>query len=71
VLTATRLLRQAASWGYLPVGEIIRSDTPGTFAMALRKPVLRADELVQGLHRVLAAEPLTPPNGEPRNARRI
>jgi vanillin dehydrogenase len=39
ILTATRLLRQAASWGYLPVGEIIRSDAPGTFAMALRKPL--------------------------------
>jgi vanillin dehydrogenase len=39
VLTATRLLRQAASWGYLPVGEVIRSDTPGTFALAMRKPL--------------------------------
>jgi len=39
VLTATRLLRQAANWGYLPVGEVIRSDTPGTFAMALRRPL--------------------------------
>jgi len=39
VLTATRLLRQAANWGYLPVGEIIRSDVPGTFAMALRRPL--------------------------------
>jgi vanillin dehydrogenase len=39
ILTAARLLRQAASWGYLPVGEVIRSDTPGTFAMALRKPL--------------------------------
>jgi acyl-CoA reductase-like NAD-dependent aldehyde dehydrogenase len=39
VLTATRLLRQASNWGYLPAGEIIRSDTPGTFAMALRRPV--------------------------------
>jgi acyl-CoA reductase-like NAD-dependent aldehyde dehydrogenase len=39
VLTATRLLRQAANWGYLPAGEIIRSDTPGTFAMALRRPL--------------------------------
>ena len=28
VLTATRLLRQAANWGYLPVGEVIRSDVP-------------------------------------------
>jgi len=39
VLTATRLLRQASNWGYLPAGEIIRSDTPGTFAMALRRPL--------------------------------
>jgi acyl-CoA reductase-like NAD-dependent aldehyde dehydrogenase len=39
VLTATRLLRQAANWGYLPVGEVIRSDAPGTFAMALRRPL--------------------------------
>jgi vanillin dehydrogenase len=39
ILTATRLLRQAANWGYLPAGEVIRSDTPGTFALALRKPL--------------------------------
>ena len=39
ILTATRLLRQAANWGYLPAGEIIRSDIPGTFAMALRRPL--------------------------------
>jgi acyl-CoA reductase-like NAD-dependent aldehyde dehydrogenase len=39
VITAVRLLRQASNWGYLPVGEIIRSDQPGTFAMALRKPL--------------------------------
>jgi acyl-CoA reductase-like NAD-dependent aldehyde dehydrogenase len=39
VLTATRLLRQAANWGYLPAGEVIRSDTPGTFALALRRPL--------------------------------
>jgi vanillin dehydrogenase len=39
VLTATRLLRQAANWGYLPAGEVIRSDIPGTFALALRKPI--------------------------------
>jgi acyl-CoA reductase-like NAD-dependent aldehyde dehydrogenase len=39
ILTATRLLRQAASWGYLPAGEVIRSDTPGTFALALRRPL--------------------------------
>src|SRR6201996_5559498 len=39
VLTATRLLRQAANWGYLPAGEVIRSDMPDTFALALRKPL--------------------------------
>ena len=39
VLTATRLLRQASNWGYLPVGEVIRSDMPGTFALALRRPL--------------------------------
>jgi acyl-CoA reductase-like NAD-dependent aldehyde dehydrogenase len=39
ILTATRLLRQAANWGYLPAGEVIRSDTPGTFALALRRPL--------------------------------
>ena len=33
------LVRQAANWGYLPVGEVIRSDTPGTFALALRRPL--------------------------------
>ena len=39
ILTSTRLLRQASNWGYLPAGEIVRSDTPGTFAMALRRPL--------------------------------
>ena len=33
------MLRQAASWGYLPVGEVLASDTPGRFAMAVRKPL--------------------------------
>jgi acyl-CoA reductase-like NAD-dependent aldehyde dehydrogenase len=33
------LLRQAASWGYLPCGEVLPSDTPGRFAMAVRKPL--------------------------------
>ena len=33
------MLRQAASWGYLPVGEVLPSDTPGRFAMAVRKPL--------------------------------
>ncbi|HEY3882328.1 MAG TPA: aldehyde dehydrogenase family protein [Trebonia sp.] len=39
ILTATRLLRQASNWGYLPAGEVIRSDIPDTFALALRKPI--------------------------------
>jgi acyl-CoA reductase-like NAD-dependent aldehyde dehydrogenase len=39
ILTATRLLRQASNWGYLPAGEVIRSDNPGTFALALRRPL--------------------------------
>ena len=33
------LLRQASSWGYLPVGEVLPSDTPGRFAMVVRKPM--------------------------------
>ena len=33
------LLRQSASWGYLPVGEVLPSDTPNRFAMAVRKPL--------------------------------
>lgn len=36
---AVGLLRQAAGYPYLPGGEIIASDTPGVFAMALRKPL--------------------------------
>ena len=39
ILTATRLLRQASNWGYLPAGEVIRSDIPDTFALALRRPL--------------------------------
>jgi acyl-CoA reductase-like NAD-dependent aldehyde dehydrogenase len=39
MLTAVRLLRQASNWAYLPAGEVIRSDTPGTFALALRRPL--------------------------------
>jgi acyl-CoA reductase-like NAD-dependent aldehyde dehydrogenase len=38
-LTAIRLLRQDANWAYLPAGEVIRSDNPGTFALALRRPL--------------------------------
>ncbi len=33
------LMRQAANWGYLPQGDVLRSDTPGRFAMAVRKPL--------------------------------
>lgn len=33
------LMRQAASWGYLPRGEVLPSDTPGRFATAVRKPL--------------------------------
>jgi vanillin dehydrogenase len=33
------LLRQAANWGYLPVGDVLRSDQPGRFVMAVRKPL--------------------------------
>ena len=33
------LMRQCANWGYLPVGDVLRSDVPGRFAMAVRKPL--------------------------------
>lgn len=33
------MLRQAASWGYLPAGDVLRSDTPGRMAMVTRKPL--------------------------------
>jgi len=33
------LMRQAANWGYLPYGDVMRSDTPGRFAMVTRKPL--------------------------------
>ncbi len=36
---AAGLLRQAAGYPYLPGGEIVQSDTPGVFAMAVRKPL--------------------------------
>jgi len=36
---SANLLRQAAGWGYLPYGDVLRSDTPGRFAMATRKPL--------------------------------
>lgn len=36
---SSNLIRQAANWGYLPAGDVLRSDTPGRFAMAVRKPL--------------------------------
>ena len=36
---AVDLLRQAASWGYRSQGDVLRSDMPGRFAMAVRKPL--------------------------------
>ena len=33
------MLRQAAGWGYLPIGDVLASDVPGRFAMAVRKPL--------------------------------
>jgi acyl-CoA reductase-like NAD-dependent aldehyde dehydrogenase len=36
---SSNLMRLAASWGYLPIGDVLRSDTPGRFAMAVRKPL--------------------------------
>jgi acyl-CoA reductase-like NAD-dependent aldehyde dehydrogenase len=36
---AAALLRQAANWGFLPVGEVLRSDVPGAFVMTVRQPL--------------------------------
>jgi acyl-CoA reductase-like NAD-dependent aldehyde dehydrogenase len=36
---SSNLMRQAASWGYLPAGEYLPNDTPGRFALAIRKPL--------------------------------
>ena len=36
---AADLLRQSSGWGYLPAGDVLPSDTPGRFAMAVRKPM--------------------------------
>ena len=33
------MLRQAAGWGYLPAGDVLRSDVPGRTAMVIRKPL--------------------------------
>lgn len=39
VRLSSAMLRQAASWGYLPCGDVMRSDTPGRTAMVTRKPL--------------------------------
>ncbi len=39
VRLSANLMRQAASWGYLPCGDILKSDTPGRMAMVTRKPL--------------------------------
>lgn len=39
VKLSANLMRQAASWGYLPCGDLLRSDTPGRMAMVQRKPL--------------------------------
>lgn len=39
VRLSSAMLRQAANWGYLPYGDVMRSDTPGRFAMVTRKPL--------------------------------
>ena len=36
---SSAMLRQAAGWGYLPAGDVLRSDTPGRMAMVTRKPL--------------------------------
>jgi acyl-CoA reductase-like NAD-dependent aldehyde dehydrogenase len=36
---SSNLIRQAANWSYLPCGDVLPSDTPGRFAMAVRKPL--------------------------------
>ena len=39
VRLSAAMLRQAASWGYLPYGDMIRSDVPGRTATVARKPL--------------------------------
>ena len=39
VRLSAAMLRQAASWGYMPYGDLIRSDVPGRLAMVARKPL--------------------------------
>ncbi len=36
---SSNLMRQAANWCFLPYGDVLQSDTPGRFAMAIRKPL--------------------------------
>ncbi len=39
VKLSAAMLRQAASWGYLPSGDVMRSDVPGRTAIVVRKPL--------------------------------
>ncbi|MEY8117426.1 aldehyde dehydrogenase family protein [Falsihalocynthiibacter sp. BN13B15] len=39
VRLSASLMRQAASWGYLPYGDLLKSDLPGRMAMVARKPL--------------------------------
>ena len=39
VRLSANLMQQAASWGYLPCGDILQSDTPGRMALVQRKPL--------------------------------
>lgn len=48
---AVGLLRQAAGYPYLPGGEIVQSDTPGVFAMAIRKPLGVVGAFLRGTGR--------------------
>ncbi|WP_223622883.1 aldehyde dehydrogenase family protein [Microbacterium sp. EST19A] len=36
---SSAMLRQAAGWGYLPAGDVLRSDVPGRTAFVTRKPL--------------------------------
>ena len=39
VKLSAAMLRQAAGWGYLPYGDVLRSDVPGRTATVTRKPL--------------------------------
>ncbi len=39
VKLSAAMLRQAASWGYLPYGDVMKSDVPGRTAFVTRKPL--------------------------------